>query len=795
MVSRAAGHARLSIAVLVGLLMLLMAALPAAAQSGGGSGASDTGGSSGGSGAAAESLPPGAVSASAEKLQDLVDTLQDDQQRQDFVGKLNALIEAKQADSGQGGADAGNGASKAGPDGLGAQLLRAITERLDQAGSALAGMVDTVKQVPAIALELWSEVQNDQQRQLWTATAINLLLILGAAIVVERLAHWSLRIPRRRIEARANDNVLVQVLFLIARTLLDAVPIALFAAAAFGTMTVVQPREVAQVIVVALINASVLSRVVALLGRAILAPDAGGLRLPKLTDETAHYLFIWLRRVARTAIYGYVASEALGLLGLSTAAVVTVQKLIGFAIALMVIVFVLQNRQPVARWLRGPADEYASIRGLRTRLAELWHVLGVVYVLVVYGVWALEVPGGFVFLARATLVTIAVLIAARLINLGLDKLINRGFQLSDDIRRRYPGLEARANRYLPTVKRILRALVTLVAALMILQVWGAGALDWLTSSVGRDLLGTVITVAMILGLTFAFWEIVSATIERVLTRSSQRDTAKRSQRLATLLPLLRNALRILLIVVVSLIVLSEIGVDIGPLLAGAGVIGLAIGFGAQTLVKDVITGVFILLEDSLAIGDWVDLGGHGGEVESMTIRTITLRDLHGHIHVVPFSDVTSILNMARDYGYAVIDIGVAYREDTDAVIQLLQEVAEDLKNDSDWGPKIIGELEVFGVNNLGDSSVEIRVRLKTKTLAHWGMRREFLRRAKQKFDERGVEIPYPHRTLYFGQDRQGEAPPARVALQRPPRGGEGELETSAPSQTSSTTPTDDPDAE
>jgi small conductance mechanosensitive channel len=404
------------------------------------------------------------------------------------------------------------------------------------------------------------------------------------------------------------------------------------------------------------------------------------------------------------------------------------------------------------------------------------------------------VPGGFVFLARATLVTIAVLIAARVINLGLDRLINRGFQLSDDVRQRYPGLEARANRYLPNLKRIVRALVTAIAALMILQVWGAGALDWLSSSVGQDLLATGATIAVILGLTFAFWEIVSATIERVLTRSSQRDTAKRSQRLATLLPLLRNALRILLIVVVSLIVLSEIGVDIGPLLAGAGVIGLAIGFGAQTLVKDVITGVFILLEDSLAIGDWVDLGGHGGEVESMTIRTITLRDLHGHIHVVPFSDVTSILNMARDYGYAVIDVDVAYREDTDAVIALLQEVAEDLKNDPDWGPKIIGEFEVFGVNNLGESSVQIRVRLQTKTLAHWGMRREFLRRAKQKFDERGVEIPYPHRTLYFGQDREGMAPPARVALQRPPREGEGALETETPSQTGATTPSDDPDA-
>jgi small conductance mechanosensitive channel len=320
-----------------------------------------------------------------------------------------------------------------------------------------------------------------------------------------------------------------------------------------------------------------------------------------------------------------------------------------------------------------------------------------------------------------------------------------------------------------------------VAAVLILQAWGLDTMAMLATPLGQRLISVVISVGVVVLLAMGAWEVVNALLERLNKRANRESVAaKRSARVQTLLPMLRNAVRIVIVTIATLIALSEIGVDIGPLLAGAGVIGLAIGFGSQTLVKDVITGVFILAEDSLAIGDWVEAGGHMGEVEHLTIRAITLRDLQGQVHVVPFSEVTSILNMSRDYGHSLIDVGVSYREDTDAVIALLQEVAADMRADPHWGKIIVGDLEVFGVNDLGESGVTVRVRIKTQPVMQWGVRREFLRRTKKLFDEKGVEIPYPHRTLYFGQDRDGSAPPARVAMQQPPRAAQTDMAEPAP---------------
>jgi small conductance mechanosensitive channel len=235
--------------------------------------------------------------------------------------------------------------------------------------------------------------------------------------------------------------------------------------------------------------------------------------------------------------------------------------------------------------------------------------------------------------------------------------------------------------------------------------------------------------------------------------------------LETLLPLARKAALVVIVVVVTMTVLSELGVNIGPLLAGAGVVGLAVGFGAQTLVKDIITGAFILIEDSISIDDFVDVGGHEGTVESLSIRTICIRDTEGSVHTVPFSAVTSIINYTRDFGISKIEIGVAYREDIDHVIEVINELGEELLQDPEIGKDILEPLVVQGVQRLDDSAVTIRLKIKTVPGMQWAMRREFFRRVKKRFDERGIEIPFPHRTIYFGVDQGGKAPPAHVQVE------------------------------
>ncbi|MGD9975113.1 MAG: mechanosensitive ion channel family protein, partial [Desulfatirhabdiaceae bacterium] len=239
-------------------------------------------------------------------------------------------------------------------------------------------------------------------------------------------------------------------------------------------------------------------------------------------------------------------------------------------------------------------------------------------------------------------------------------------------------------------------------------------------------------------------------------------TPEHGVRLRTLLPLIRKALSIVLTVMVMMILLSEFGVNIGPLLAGAGIIGLAVGFGAQKLVQDVITGIFILLEDAVGIGDVVTVAGVGGLVEDISIRSIRLRDLSGNVHTIPFSSVDTVTNMTRLYSYYVIDIGVAYREDTDQVSDVCREIVENMRSEPEFNPDILEPLEILGVDRFDDSAVIIKARIKTRPIRQWAVGREFNRRMKKRFDELGIEIPFPHQTIYFGVGKDGKAPPAHL---------------------------------
>jgi small conductance mechanosensitive channel len=261
------------------------------------------------------------------------------------------------------------------------------------------------------------------------------------------------------------------------------------------------------------------------------------------------------------------------------------------------------------------------------------------------------------------------------------------------------------------------------------------------------------------------WEVASSLIERYLAAADAgQQTPQRSARARTLLTVARNALLVAIAVVSTLMVLSELGVNIGPLLAGAGVLGLAVGFGAQRLVQDIITGIFILFQDLMAVGDVVKLGDRAGLVEAISIRTVRLRDLTGTVHTIPFSAITTVSNLTEEFSFYVFDMGVVYREDVDEVMDLLRRIGEELQADAEIGPLMLAPIEVFGVDAFGDSAVVIKGRLKTLPIKQWAVGRAFNRLVKKRFDEAGIEIPFPHRTVYFGEAKDGGAPPAHVRV-------------------------------
>lgn len=232
------------------------------------------------------------------------------------------------------------------------------------------------------------------------------------------------------------------------------------------------------------------------------------------------------------------------------------------------------------------------------------------------------------------------------------------------------------------------------------------------------------------------------------------------KRVETLVRLIRQAALIVLWVTTILILLKEVGVDVGPILASAGIVGLAVGFGAQNLVRDFISGFFFILENQVRVGDVAIVNGTGGLVERVNFRTIVLRDLGGIVHIFPNGTVTTLSNLTNDWSAYVFEIGVAYKENTDRVIEVMKGVGSEMKQDEIVGSFMLEEPEIFGVDKFDDSAVIIKGRIKTKPIRQWQVGREYLRRIKLAFDTAGIEIPFPHQTLYFGEASK----PIEVAL-------------------------------
>lgn len=239
------------------------------------------------------------------------------------------------------------------------------------------------------------------------------------------------------------------------------------------------------------------------------------------------------------------------------------------------------------------------------------------------------------------------------------------------------------------------------------------------------------------------------TIHRVVPQLrellvARQETTEDGQRIRTLSRVIRYVLTVAVTLLGAMLVLGELGISVAPILGAAGVIGIAVGFGAQSLVKDYFTGFFLLLENQLRIGDVVDAGGKSGTVEELTLRYLRLRDYSGNVHYIPNGNITVVTNMSLGFAYAVIDIGVAYAERIDEVIALMRRVGETLRTDPSFAGRILEPLEVAGVEQWADSAVVIRCRFKVAPLEQWSVRREYLARIKAAFDEAGIEIPFPH---------------------------------------------------
>lgn len=231
-------------------------------------------------------------------------------------------------------------------------------------------------------------------------------------------------------------------------------------------------------------------------------------------------------------------------------------------------------------------------------------------------------------------------------------------------------------------------------------------------------------------------------------RAANGEFEKRAKTISTLF---RRTVSTLIWAIASITALQQAGFDIGPILATAGVAGLAVSFGAQNLVRDIFAGIFILLENQIRVGDVAQVNGTGGLVEEINLRTVRLRGLDGTVHIFPNGVITTLSNLTNEFSYYLWDLGVAYKEDTDHVVEVVKELSEVMRKEPQWSSAILEALEVLGVDQFGDNAVMIKMRIKTQPIQQWAVGRELNRRIKKRFDELGIEIPFPHRTLYLGE--------------------------------------------
>ncbi|MEO9901676.1 mechanosensitive ion channel domain-containing protein [Nisaea sp.] len=687
-----------------------------------------------------------------QRVQSLLDTLKDETKRDALITDLETLLAATEKEK----PDEGSSVASAMSDvvtGISGFLQEAV-RRLSDTAIALTDVKSLVPAISALAAdpeELFSIGR-------WLAIIAG---IVGLGLIAVRLTTRLIRRPIDRVEEWVMRGTLLRNLAaLVPLLVLRSTRSVVFFAVTQGVLTTVSSTNVqlAGRAFVFAVASHIACRAVI---HTLLKPAGLISRSLNISEATGAYLGVWANRVIATGIYGILGLQSAYILGMPVATFIFLEKIVYGALWVLLTAFILQNRGSFARVIAG-SDANATSRTFWSILSAVWHLIAIAYVTAGLVILMSMGDAGFKRLGEIAAYMVVISIAWRLAWLAVETAGRWAFSISHEMTDRYPSLERRANRYLPHLLAGARVLISIVALGALLEIWGIQLSAFFASENGQVLIRAIATIIVVGGGAVAFTEIVSLFIERRLF--VLESTGVLSGRERTLLPLLRRAMIIVIAVLAVFVILSEIGVDITPLLAGASIIGLAIGFGSQSLVKDVISGIFLLIEDTLNVGDYVDVGGKSGTVEALSIRTLRLRDVAGDLHTIPFGTVDVITNMTKDYAYALVDVGIAYREDADAVMKLLQEIGTELAEDDAFKDGVAGPFEVVGVQDLADSSVNIRTRLKTVAGRQWSIRREFLRRVKRRFDAEGIEIPFPHQTLYFGEDKDGGAPPAFVTV-------------------------------
>ena len=753
---------------------------------------------------------PAAPALSAAQAQEALNVLTDPARRAQVIATLQAIIRVDESHPASAAAkpDAPAAAPVAAPAALAAPALAAAVPKVqlnpDSLGAAIVtgassflGSLWTRAVIAARTVQslplLWGWVvvmaTNPLAHSILQSAVWRVALALAAGFAAQTAVGWLLGQPVRVLtgrapagsdpaepsgaasteEADAPDEpatppmpnarrgaaltLLRRLPLVLTRLVLSLLPVVAFALAGHVVAaSEIGGDEQSRLVVLAMVDAYAISAAVMSFSSMMLSPEGRRLRLLHVSDAAAAWATRWIRRLTVVTVFGFAIAEVGAALGMSTPAYDGLLKICGLIDHLMLGVMVLQSRRTVRDRVCAPAGATGPVARLRNALAPVWHWIALFALAAAWVGWALEIRNGFIVILRFSLIAVVDLALARLVLIVLLGALERAGRVDPELAARYPGLESRLAFYHPLVQGTARAVVYTGAGVLMLELWGVPIFSWFVDSLlGRRLAGGLVTLALTLVLAIAVWEAANAALQAHLAHLTREQQATRSARLRTLLPLLRSALLATILVVAGLTVLSEIGINVGPLLAGAGIIGVAIGFGSQKLVQDLITGIFLLLENAMQVGDWVTVSGLSGTVENLSVRTIRLRATDGSVHIIPFSSVTSVTNTNRGLGNAAVSVTVPYAEDTDRVGTILKDIAATMRTEPEFGDQMLSDLQLWGVDKVDGASVTLAGQIVCTDAGRWPVQREFNRRLKMRFQEEGVEIYNPARTVVVPQ--------------------------------------------
>ncbi|MFT8717986.1 mechanosensitive ion channel family protein [Acetobacter sp.] len=555
------------------------------------------------------------------------------------------------------------------------------------------------------------------------------------------------------LQTRANDQqrqidtlrFITRVPYALGHFGLKLLPILLFLGVAFAGSALATGTSQAETVTETLAEAYVVARILFILVESALAPRSPTIRLAPVSDSTARMLTHWWNVLVAAPSIVVCLSVLGGEFDMSARGTEAMIRAVVLVEHILIAGFIWRLRPIVARTIAPKrAKAKTGFWSFMLALAEIWWIPALFLDVALWLVWAVHMRGGYDWILRTVVLTVVIIALSRLLAILCYGWQDKLFRLNPELVQKHPDLQARADRYYPFVRGTLTGIIAFVSFLALTESWGIDSVHFFfTNSLGSRLLGAAVTLIVAVAFAAAIWEFVNVLLNRQLEQFDKSGQSTRATRLKTVLPIIRTVLLFIIIIIVLVTSLSQLGINVAPLLTGAGIMGAAIAFGSQSLVKDFITGFFMLVEDAIQVGDWVTAGGVAGIVENISIRTVRVRAFDGDLHIIPFSSVSSIANTARGWNQIIINQTVDLGENIPRVVKIMADTVKEMREEEAFKTIIYSDYNDLGVNSTTENGSIIIGTIRTAAMMKWKVQREFYKRIANRMAAAGVKFYTP----------------------------------------------------